>query len=102
MRAGLVAIQAGLIVAAISSLPESALAGSCTCTCVGSRSMDSPRDYSLSMGKCTDLNGRYCELTATDPAGRAAGSRVSGSLQNCSGSWQSDWDPKSGLFNNRK
>jgi hypothetical protein len=86
MRAGLItALQVGLAIAAMSSLPEPASAASCTCTCYGARSLDSPRNYSISMGKCSDLNGRYCSLPASDPAGQRAGITASGQLTNCTG-----------------
>jgi hypothetical protein len=82
MRAGLTAsLQVVLVIAAMSSVSEPASAASCTCTCMGANKM-APRSYNAN--RCSDLNGRPCSLRASDPAGRAAGILVSGSLTGCS------------------
>jgi hypothetical protein len=87
MRAGLTAtLPAVLVIAAISSLPELASAGSCSCNCVGSqRNSIEQVSISLSMGSCSDLNGRSCYMRATDPAGAAAGIAQSARLSSCAG-----------------
>jgi hypothetical protein len=100
MRAGLVlTLQAVLVIAAMSSLPELAAAGSCTCQCAaalphGSETLtiELPRGYG-----CSQANGRSCTVSNTnpsDPASRAGG-RVSGTTRSCSG-------PDDALFNYRR
>jgi hypothetical protein len=104
MRGGLTAaLQAVLVIAAISSLPEPASAGSCSCSCVGARALDTVT-YSLSTGSCSDLNGRSCSLPASDPAGRAAGISQSARLSGCTG-WTDEMRRKEQedlLFRSRK
>jgi hypothetical protein len=88
MQAGLTAtLQAVLVIAAISSLPESASAASCTCSCVGWKQTESPVSYSTPMGSCSDLNGRSCTMTykGINPDVRDAGLTVQGSLTGCTG-----------------
>jgi hypothetical protein len=98
MRTGLaIILQAVLVVAAISSLPEPASAGRCSCTCVGARGQDIA-NYDLPRGSsCSTLNGRSCYLPAQDSAGARAGIAASASLRDCTG-----FVEPSDLFDNRK
>jgi hypothetical protein len=91
MRAGLIfTLQAVLVIAAMSSLPELAAAGSCTCQCAaayphGSETLtiNLPSGYS-----CSQATGRSCTVANTDtrdPASRAGTPRVSGTTRSCSG-----------------
>jgi hypothetical protein len=99
MRTGsAITLQAVLVIAAISSLPEPASAGRCSCTCSGARAMDIANIDVPRGSSCSMLNGRSCYLPAMDSAGARAGSTQSASLRHCSGYVE---PPDPDLFQNR-
>jgi hypothetical protein len=83
-------LQAALMIAAISSLPESASARTCKCDCYGPVAEQGPERVDIDVdSKCKAANGRYCTLRNLDPAAPMSGrtrsiSPVSGTTRNCS------------------
>jgi hypothetical protein len=98
MRAGLIfTLQAVLVIAAMSSLPQLAAAGSCTCQCaVASPHPAETLTINLPSGyHCDQANGRPCTVASAYPRDSRAGVRVSGTTRSCSG-------PGDELFRSRK
>jgi hypothetical protein len=92
----IITLQAVLVIAAISALPEPASAR-CSCTCAGAHGQDIA-NFDLPRGSsCSTLNGRSCSLPAQDPAGQRAGITASARLRDCTGFVEPD-----DLFKSRK
>jgi hypothetical protein len=96
MRVGLTAtLKAALMIAAISSVPESASARTCKCDCYSSAAVQGPERVDIDLDSniaCSAANGRYCALGNAGSRGNAAPMSgrtrsidpMSGSTRNCS------------------
>ena len=92
MRGGLIAtLQAVLVIAAISSLSESASARTCGCECYSSAASQGPERLSIDLDSrypCSAANGRYCSVrnvNSWDAGSLRNAAPLSGNTRNCSG-----------------